>query len=877
MEINGDLEFGASGGEIKTAVMEKLTTAARTAITTPVAGRLAFDTDTGSYYYGNGSVWVAFSAGGGDTVAIQAEINAIETASGGIFDTDGTFDGTGADALGNVTGSSSLLNILTQLDAAITAAAVVVSLDDLFDVDITSVAGNDVLVHDGASWKNVDITTVGSPSFKQITTDNSFILASTPNADMSVVGASGGGLYVNAAPGVNTLTLSMTPIDLVSTVVVAPADYVILSKASDTVNVSPVKTKLDDIVKSLNIVSNITSNGMVTRTADDTYASRAIATVLTQDYQGLNVTNADGVAGNPTIGLDILSLPNVDGIMAAGSQFVFHRTAGGGGNKRISIESLRDNILHTTAGGGVAVDDLSDATITTLTDNDFFIYDSGATEWVNTNVADTLTILDVYTKAEADTNFVDVTGDTMTGDLAMGTNLITGLGAPVSANDAANKSYVDALTAGLTWKNSAIVASTANIDLATGTLLTVDGVLLVAGDRVVVKDQTVTADNGVYIAAVGAWARATDFDEISPIDEINSAAIFVQQGSTTADTGWTVTTNVDTLGTDSLVFTQFTGASGVGDGVGLSKSGNTLNINMGAGVVALPGDEVGIDLYTDGGLILTDSLNGSASVLTAAKLQVLLDGSTLSMSATGVKVAASGVTSNELATSVAGAGIVGGAGVPLAVNTNGASGITISGDEVILATIPNTSLQNGGINLAADSGSAEVCGLGETLTILGDGNIETTTSAVNTITLTIDMALDDLSDTNLGSPTAGDVVVWNEVAGEWQAGNPINSSSELTDVTAAASAAGEILVSDGSGDYTPRQLQFVDTQASATTWTVTHNLNQKFVNVTVYDSSDNVVIPQTIVATSSNVTTVTFNVAIAGTVSVMGAYGLAAV
>jgi len=85
------------------------------------------------------------------------------------------------------------------------------------------------------------------------------------------------------------------------------------------------------------------------------------------------------------------------------------------------------------------------------------------------------------------------------------------------------------------------------------------------------------------------------------------------------------------------------------------------------------------------------------------------------------------------------------------------------------------------------------------------------------------------------------------------------------------------LVADGSGDYTPRQIQFVDTQASSTTWTVTHNLNQKFVNVTIYDNSDNVIIPQSIVATSTSVTTVTFNTALAGTAVVMGAYGLAAV
>ena len=58
--------------------------------------------------------------------------------------------------------------------------------------------------------------------------------------------------------------------------------------------------------------------------------------------------------------------------------------------------------------------------------------------------------------------------------------------------------------------------------------------------------------------------------------------------------------------------------------------------------------------------------------------------------------------------------------------------------------------------------------------------------------------------------------------------------------------------------------------SSGTTWTVTHGIGQKFVNVTIYDDTDNVIIPQSIVATSSTVTTVTFNTAVSGTCVVMG-------
>ncbi|PKH35127.1 hypothetical protein BI292_25975 [Pseudomonas sp. 43NM1] len=104
-------------------------------------------------------------------------------------------------------------------------------------------------------------------------------------------------------------------------------------------------------------------------------------------------------------------------------------------------------------------------------------------------------------------------------------------------------------------KQSVRVATTANIALAG--LLTIDGIALAAGDRVLVKNQTVAKDNGLYLAAAGVWKRAEDADTNA---EVTSALLVaVEQGGALADTRWQlVTDGVIVLGTTPLVFQDVT-------------------------------------------------------------------------------------------------------------------------------------------------------------------------------------------------------------------------------------------------------------------------------------------------------------------------------
>jgi phage-related tail fiber protein len=165
-------------------------------------------------------------------------------------------------------------------------------------------------------------------------------------------------------------------------------------------------------------------------------------------------------------------------------------------------------------------------------------------------------------------------GDVYVADAA---DLIVGGNVYSSSNKKlATEEYVDAVQQSLDIKNSVRVATTGNITLSG--LQTVDGVSLSAGDRVLVKNQSTASENGIYdVVDGGSWTRSVDADTN---DDVNSGMFaFVEEGSTNADAGFVLVTNDPiTLGTTNLEFTQFNGAGQVTSGAGLTKSGNTLNV-----------------------------------------------------------------------------------------------------------------------------------------------------------------------------------------------------------------------------------------------------------------------------------------------------------
>lgn len=213
-----------------------------------------------------------------------------------------------------------------------------------------------------------------------------------------------------------------------------------------------------------------------------------------------------------------------------------------------------------------------------------------------------------------------------TAAVAFNSQKITGLADPTNAQDAATKAYVDAARSGLDVKASVRAATTAAVLLASGLENgdTLDGVTLATGDRVLVKNQATASENGIYVVqSSGAAVRATDFDGTGEVS--GGAFTFVEEGTDNADSGWVVTSNGSiTVGTDAIVWSQFSGAGQITAGDGLTKTGNTINavgtadrITVNADSIDIASGYVGQNTITTLGTITTGTWDATTVAVTA--------------------------------------------------------------------------------------------------------------------------------------------------------------------------------------------------------------------------------------------------------------------
>ena len=217
--------------------------------------------------------------------------------------------------------------------------------------------------------------------------------------------------------------------------------------------------------------------------------------------------------------------------------------------------------------------------------------------------------------AADDASISDLTAPT--GDVAWGTYKITGLGDPTADQDAATKFYVDSVAQGLSPKAACVAATVANITLSGAQ--TIDGISITAGMRVLVKDQTLDQNNGIYQCNSGAWTRTADADTWA---ELISAFTFIQEGTTQADTGWVCTVNAGgTLGTTPVVWVQFSGAGTYTAGTGLTLSGTEFSITDTAVISGSYGNNLGT--YT-----VAFDVNAQGQLTTSAEYEINVDGGT---------------------------------------------------------------------------------------------------------------------------------------------------------------------------------------------------------------------------------------------------------
>jgi hypothetical protein len=178
-----------------------------------------------------------------------------------------------------------------------------------------------------------------------------------------------------------------------------------------------------------------------------------------------------------------------------------------------------------------------------------------------------------------------------TGTVDVSSFRITNCADPTGAQDVATRNYVDSVAQGLDVKASVKAATTANITLSGAQ--TIDGIALVAGDRCLVKNQSTTSANGLYLVSAGAWTRTTDADAWT---ELPGAFTFVEQGTTQADTGWVCTVDAGgTLNTTAISFSQFSGAGSYIGGAGLTLTGSTFDVaSTGGGSLTVTADSINL-------------------------------------------------------------------------------------------------------------------------------------------------------------------------------------------------------------------------------------------------------------------------------------------
>ena len=258
---------------------------------------------------------------------------------------------------------------------------------------------------------------------------------------------------------------------------------------------------------------------------------------------------------------------------------------------------------------------------------------------------------------------------------------------PASDNDIANKQYVDSVAQGLDIKAACAYTTTGNITLSgLATQAGGDwGSALTAGTRILVKNQTASAENGIYAASATGWTRTSDMNAWS---EVPSAFTFIQQGTTLSDTGWVCTADPGgTINVTAMPWTQFSGAGTYLAGNGLQISGNTFSVKP---------NGTSLDASSSG-LKISDTYAGQTSITTLGTIATgTWHGSTIGVAYGGTGAAtfsagyvkANGTTAFTTVATIPNTDITG-LGT---MSTQDASNVAITGGSAALSTLKTLGL-----------------------------------------------------------------------------------------------------------------------------------------------------------------------------------------
>ena len=301
---------------------------------------------------------------------------------------------------------------------------------------------------------------------------------------------------------------------------------------------------------------------------------------------------------------------------------------------------------------------------------------------------------------------------------------------PTLDDHAANKAYVDSVAQGLDVKDSVRAASTGDVNVGTPAS-TMDGVNLVDGDRVLLKDQTTASQNGIYVYASTGLTRAIDMDAAG---EFVGAFFFVEEGTVNSDQGYVMSANgTINVGSTDIEFTKFTGTGQITAGDALSKAGNTLNVNVDGTYIMVDGSDAltikgtsttGEVLKSDGaGGVAYGALDLTNPNATSGALPLTRGGLGVDASQTAGKATArDNLGLGSIATQDADAVAITGGSVDLSGGTLTLANDQLSGDVISGGTIDSANLQ-GGTGVTISQFDVTV-GAGKTLDVDGTFDVD---------------------------------------------------------------------------------------------------------------------------------------------------------
>ena len=523
-------------------------------------------------------------------------------------------------ALGTLTASSA---ILVDSNKAI---------DELL-IGNNSTAGGAIKFNEGTN-NGSNFIALKAPN--SVGTSVTFTLPSSDGSDGHVLVTDGSGNLSFSAPASSSFTLA--------------AD----SGSNDTFNTGETLTIAGDTG-----ITTTVSNNQISIDLDDTsvtpgsYGSATAIPTFTVDQQGR--LTAAGTASITTT-LDIAAdSGSDDGVVLGTDTLTF--TGGTGIDTSVSGDTVTfaiDSTVVTLTG----TQTLTNKTLTTPTLTTPRIADEGSINDANGNeyikfqqTASAVNSLEVTNSATGNGAKLSTQGDDTNIDLILdpkgsgvvdvNSSRITNLTDPTQDQDAATKSYVDNVVNGLDVKESVRLATTANLastyNNGAGTLtassngaLSIDGVTVSTNDRVLVKNQTDTKQNGIYVVtATGdgsnpfVLTRAGDADAASEIT--GGTFTFVEQGTANSENGFVFTHDgTPTLGTTAITVTQFSGAGQITAGAALTKTGNQLDVAVDDSTIEVSSDALQIKTTYPGqasittlGTITTGVWNGTAIAATS--------------------------------------------------------------------------------------------------------------------------------------------------------------------------------------------------------------------------------------------------------------------